>query len=50
MCGIFTRTGRSLHDHRRADFIGSLHDGRNLLQIIHVECRQAVAVFSSVVQ
>ena len=31
-------------------FVGGLHDGLHLLQVVDVESRQAVAVFGGVVQ
>jgi hypothetical protein len=48
--GVFTGASRSLHDHRRVDSVGSGHDGLHLFQVVDVESRDAVAVFSSVVQ
>ena len=50
----FTRiaagTGRSLHDDGGAYFLGSRHDGLNLFHVVDVESRNAVTVFSSVIQ
>jgi len=48
--GVLARACRGLHDDRRTDGVGRGHDGLHLLQVVDVECRQAVAVFSSVVQ
>ena len=48
--GIFTRAGRGLQNHWAVAGIRCLHDGQNLLQVVDVESRQAIAVFGSVVQ
>ena len=47
---VFTRTRRTLHDHRAIAFISRLHDGLNLLQIVDVKSGQAVAVFRRMIQ
>jgi hypothetical protein len=48
--GIFAGAGRRLHDHRAAGLVGRGHDGLDLLQIVDVKRREAVAVFGGVVQ
>ncbi len=48
--GVFARTGRALHDDRAVAFVGRLHDGLDLLQVVDVERRQAVAVLGGVVE
>ncbi len=48
--GIFAGAGRRLHDDRAVQGIGGSHDGLHLLQIVDVERRDAIAVFSSMVQ
>ena len=48
--GKFAGAGRGLHDDRRTDCIGGLHDRGNLFQIIDIECRQTITVFSGVVE
>ena len=48
--GILTGAGGSLHDDGCADFAGGGHDGLNLFEIIDVEGRDAVAVFSCMIE
>ena len=50
LAGVLASACAGLQDHRRAGFLGGFHHGLDLLQVVHVECRQAVAVFSGVVQ
>src|SRR5665647_1562106 len=50
LAGVFARTGAGLHDHRGIDLIGSLHDGADLLQVVDVESRNAVAMGGGMVQ
>ena len=47
--GVLTGSPRSLQDHRTIGFMGGLHDRLDLLQVVHVEGRDAVAVLSGVV-
>jgi hypothetical protein len=47
---VFTGAGGGLHDDRRVDRVGRGHDGLHLFQVVDVESRDAVAVFSGVVQ
>jgi hypothetical protein len=50
LASIFSRASRTLHDYRTVAFVRRLHDGMDLLQVIDVECGQAVAVFRCMVQ
>ncbi len=50
LAGILARACGGLHDHRRIDFVGGLHDGLYLFQVVHVEGGQRVAVFGGVVE
>ncbi|MCY1233654.1 hypothetical protein D9M72_462050 [compost metagenome] len=50
LAGVFAGARRGLHDHRSVDLVGRLHDGLHLLEVVHVEGRQAVAVLGCVVQ
>ncbi|MPN22257.1 hypothetical protein SDC9_169640 [bioreactor metagenome] len=50
LTGVFTGTGAGLQDHGRADFVSRRHHGLDLLQVVHVEGGDAIAVFSSMVQ
>ena len=47
---IFARAGRTLHDYRAVAFVGRLHDGLNLLQVVYVESGQPIAIFSCMIQ
>ena len=47
---VLARTGARLHDDRSAHFVSSLHDGLDLLQVVDIKSRDAVAVGGSVVQ
>jgi len=44
------RTGGGLHDHRAGRLVGGLHDRLDLLEIVHIEARHAIGIFSGVVQ
>src|SRR5450830_715003 len=48
--GVLAGACGGLHDDWRANFVGSLHDRSDLLQIVDVERWQTVAVFGGVVQ
>ena len=48
--GIFAGIARSLHDHGSADGARCGHDGLNLLEVVYVEGRNAVAVSSSMLK
>ncbi len=48
--GIGSGTSRRLHDHRCPNGIGRFHDGECLLHIIDIESRNAVAVFSGMIE
>ena len=48
--GIGAGTGRALQDHRAVGGVGRLHDGLHLFHVVDVECRQAVIVFSGVIE
>ncbi len=48
--GIGTRAARSLQDHRRIDGIRRFHDGQSLFHVVDVECRDAVTLFSGVIE
>ncbi len=50
LAGVLAGACAGLQDHGRTHFIGSLHHGLNLLQVVHVESRNAVIVFSGVIQ
>ena len=50
LAGVFARPGRGLQDHRRLRFLRGLHDGLDLLEIVDVEGRHAVAVFGGMVE
>jgi hypothetical protein len=50
LAGVLAGAGAGLQDHRRAGFLGGLHDGLDLFQVVDVEGRNAVAVFGGVVQ
>ncbi|MDT4862587.1 hypothetical protein FQZ97_972510 [compost metagenome] len=47
---VLARTGAGLQDHRRVARVGRLHDGLDLLQVVHVERGHAVVVFGGVVE
>ena len=49
LTGVLTSSPGSLQDHRAIGFMGGLHDRLDLLQVVHVEGRDAVAVLSGVV-
>ena len=48
--GIFSGTGRGLHDHWRIELGGCGHDRLHLFKIVDVERWNAVIVFGSVIQ
>ena len=50
LTGIGAGTGRRLHNHRAGGFVGGLHDCLNLLQVVDVERRYAVAVFGCMIE
>ncbi len=50
LAGVFARAGRGLQDHRAVGLLRGLHDRLDLLQVVDVEGRHAVAVFGGVVE
>ena len=50
LTGVFAGTGAGLQNHRGTHLIRGLHDSLDLLQVVDVEGRNAVAVFGGVVQ
>jgi hypothetical protein len=48
--GVLSRAGRGLHDHGAVGFRRGCHDGLHLLEVVHVEGRQAVAVLGRMVE
>ena len=50
LTGVATGSAGSLEDHRAVGLVSRFHDGLDLLQIVHVERRNAVAVLSGVVE
>ena len=48
--GILARACGALHDDRAVGFIGRFHDRLDLLQIVHVESGEAIAVFRRVIE
>jgi len=50
LTGIFAGPRTGLQDDRGADFLGRLHHGLHLLQVVHVEGWNAVAVDGCMVQ
>ena len=50
LAGIFAGAGAGLQDHRRANFVGRGHDGLHLLQVVHIEGWNAIAVGGRMVQ
>lgn len=47
---VFARAGGSLQDHGTLRFLGRFHDRLDLLEVVDVECRDAVAVFGGMVK
>ena len=47
--GILASTAGSLQNYGAIGFMGSLHDRLHLLEVVHIERWDAVAVFSSVI-
>ncbi|MDT4883623.1 hypothetical protein FQZ97_1196800 [compost metagenome] len=47
---VFAGAGAGLQDDGRAGFLGGLHDGLDLFEVVDVEGRNAVAVGGGVVQ
>ncbi|MCY1203348.1 hypothetical protein D9M72_148500 [compost metagenome] len=47
---VLARAGRGLHDHRAVGLRSGFHDGLDLLQVVDVESRDAVAVLGGVVE
>ena len=47
---VLAGAGAGLHDDRRPHFMGSLHDGLDLLQVVDVKSRNCVVVGCRVVQ
>ena len=50
LASVFAGACRGLHDHRRIQLVGPFHDGPDLFHVVDVERRQAVVVFSGVVE
>nr|CUV12243.1 conserved protein of unknown function [Ralstonia solanacearum] len=50
LAGVLAGARAGLQDHRRAGFLGGFHHGLDLFQVVDVERRQAVAVFSGMVE
>jgi hypothetical protein len=50
LTSVLARTGRGLQDDRAVGLLRRLHDGDDLLQVVDIESRYAVAVFGGVVQ
>jgi len=50
LTGVFAGAGAGLQDDRCADFVGGRHDGLDLLQIVDIESRNAVAVGRRMIQ
>ena len=50
LAGVLARAGAGLQDHRALRGLGRFHDGLDLLQVVDVEGRHAVAVLGGVVQ
>ncbi|EJW91401.1 hypothetical protein EVA_20488 [gut metagenome] len=48
--GIFTGTGRGLHDNGSADFLSGTHNSLNLFKVIDVKSGNAVTVFSGMIK
>ncbi len=50
LAGVLARASRGLQDHRRHRLLRRLHDRVDLLEVVDVERRHAVAVFGGVVE
>jgi len=50
LAGVLARAGAGLQDDRRADLAGGLHHGLDLLEVVDVERRYAIAVLGGVVE
>ena len=50
LAGVLAGAGAGLQDHRRAGFLGGFHHGLDLLQVVDVEGRDAIAVFGGMVE
>src|SRR5690606_19877361 len=48
--GVLAGACGGLHDDRAVGFCRRFHDGLDLLQVVDIECRNAVAVFGCVIQ
>ncbi len=48
--GVGASTAGSLQDDGAIGLVGSLHDRLDLLQVVHVESRDAITVFSGMVE
>jgi hypothetical protein len=46
---VFPRTCRGLQNDRAIDLLSGLHDGMDLLHIVHIKCWQSVMMLSGVV-
>ena len=50
LAGVLAGTGARLKDDRRAHLVGGRHHRLHLLEVVHVEGRNAIAVVGGVVQ
>ena len=50
LTGVLTSTCRDLNDHRALSFLSRFHDRLDLLKIVNVKRRHAVAVLSGVIE
>ena len=48
--GVFSRTGRALHDDRAVGLGGRFHDGAHLFEVVDVEGRQSVVELSGMIE
>ena len=50
LTGIAACSTRGLQNHRAVGLVSRFHDGLHLLKVVHVESRNAIAVFSGMVE
>ena len=50
LAGVFACTRAGLQDDGRTHFISRSHDGLHLLEVVHIESGDAIAVFGGMVQ